>query len=236
MIELEQPAVSFYQNNCALMNFKTETDTYKNMMIALREIFDGELREGFRLENKKYPYSYDLRDNPFEYDPSFIDILFENDVDIFLRDIVGTTACLSHIQIINAYPYPDRTSSYQMWHRDSYQYVGENFVGNCPPVTKLIFYPTFGQESESVLSFVPGSSHTVLPDRYSDLSQATSDRVSTIHNSDEQFLIFNTTMLHSTMPVREKNLRIIYNFIPEIHLYKYANTKKCQDIWKERSV
>jgi hypothetical protein len=236
MIELEEHAVSFYQNDYALMNFNTETDTYKSMMIALREIFDGNLRDGFRFENKKYPYCYDLKDNPFEYDDSFIDILFENNVDIFLRDIVGTTACLSHIQVINAYPYPDKTSSYQMWHRDAYHYVGENFVGNCPPTTKVIFYPTFDEEPEPVLSFVPGSSHTVLQDRSSDLSQGNSDRISVLKNSNEQFLIFNTTMLHSTMPVREKNLRIIYNFNPEIHLHKYENTKRCQDIWKERSV
>lgn len=236
MTELEQQAISFYQNNCALGAFDTSTKIYSNMMTALREVFEENLRDGFRLENKKYPYCYDLKDNPFEYDDSFIDILFENDVDIFLRDIIGTTACLSHIQVINAYPYPDGVSSYQMWHRDVYHYVGENFVGNCPPTIKLIFYPTFDREPEPVLSFVPGSLQTVLPGRDSDLAQANTDRAATMHNSNEQFLIFNTTMLHSTMPVREKNLRIIYNFNPEIHLHKYENAKRCQDIWKERSV
>ena len=84
MNELEQQAMLYYQNNCVLGSFDTETKTYSKMMKALREIFDGNLREGFRLENKKYPYTYDLRDNPFEYDESFIDILLENNIDVFI--------------------------------------------------------------------------------------------------------------------------------------------------------
>ena len=118
----------------------------------------------------------------------------------------------------------------QEWHRDTYVYDG-NFVGSFPPGIKLIFYPRFDNDPEPVLACVPNSSLTMQYNREADMSQVVEERIKTIENSNDQFIIFNTSMFHSTLPVREKNIRIIYNFNYEHSLDIHA--KKCQEIWKE---
>ena len=68
--------------------------------------------------------------------------------------------------------------------------------------------------------------------RKDDFAQITSDTIGSIENSNSQFLLFNVSMLHSTLPVREKNLRIIYNFLYD-HLLD-SDAKKCQELWREK--
>jgi hypothetical protein len=208
--DIKEQAKIFYLNNYDLGFFDTHTSTYKKYMNSLKDIYDENLKDEFFFQ-EKYPYSKDLRPKASDYDDSFIDILFENGIDRYLSDVIGVNMQLSHIQARLAYPYPDGKSSSQMWHRDSYVYDG-NFVGYFPPPVKLIFYPRFDNDAEPVLACVPNSSLTMRYSREQDMSQIVDDRVQTIHNSNDQFIIFNTSMLHSTLPVREKNLRIIYIF------------------------
>ena len=198
-------------------------------MLALKSIHDEKLRDGYYFA-EKYPYTQDLKPSAFEYDESFIDILIENGVDLYIKDVIGLNLCLSHIQIRNAHPYPDGKSSYQEWHRDTYVYDG-NFVGSFPPGLKVMFYPHFDNESQSVLACVPNTALTMQYDRESDFSQITENRIHTIDSSNDTYFIFNTSMLHSTLPAKEKNLRIIYCFNYEHSLDE--DSKQCQQIWKD---
>ena len=110
--------------------------------------------------------------------------------------------------------------------------IFRNFVGFFPPAIKFIFYPRFDNDTESVLACVPNSSLTMKYNRQDDMSHITNENTIEITNSNDQFIIFNTSMLHSTLPVREKNLRIIYNFNYEHSLDVAA--KKCQEIWRSK--
>lgn len=228
--DIKNRAKSFYLNSYSLDYFDTSTNIYKNYMNSLKDLYDENLKDGFSFQ-EKYPYSKDLRPMTFEYDDSFIDILFENGIDKYISDVIGVNMVLSHIQARLAYPYPDGKSSSQMWHRDTYVYDG-NFVGSFPSAIKLIFYPSFDDIPEPVLACVPNSSLTMRYSREEDMSQIVDERVHTIQNSNDQFIIFNTSMLHSTLPVREKNLRIIYNFNYEHSLDSLS--QRCQEIWRSK--
>ena len=228
--EIQNKAKEFYLNSYDLGVFDVSTSTYKKYINSLKSLYDDNMRDGFYFQ-EKYPYSKDLRPFAFDYDDSFIDILFENEIHKYISDVIGVNMVLSHIQARIAYPHPDGKSSSQMWHRDTYAYDG-NFVGSFPPGVKLIFYPRFDDIHEPVLACIPNSSLTMRYNRQDDMSQIVDDRIQIIHNSNDQFIIFNTSMLHSTLPVREKNLRIIYNFNYEHSLDSSA--KRCQEIWRSK--
>mgnify|MGYP003942359713 CR=1 FL=1 len=229
-MNIKDQARDFYLNNYDIGVFDTTTPTYNIYMNYLKGIYDENLKDGFFLK-EKYPYSKDLRPLAFEYDDSFIDILFENGIDKYISDVIGVNMQLSHIQVRLARPYPDGNSSYQEWHRDTHFYDG-NFSGSFPPAIKIIFYPNFENETEPVLSCVPNSATTMYYDQKTDHSQITEERIKTIKNSNDEFFIFNTSMLHSTLPVREKNLRIIYIFNYEHSLDIPA--RRCQEIWRSK--
>ena len=200
-------------------------------MDSLKDIYDGNLKDGFYLE-EKYPYTEDLRPLAFEYDSSFIDVLFQESIPEYISDVIGSNVKLSHIQVRLAYPYPDKSRSYQEWHRDTHYYGGK-FSGSFPPAIKIIFYPHFDNDPEPVLSCIPNSATTVYYDKGVDHSQITEDRKFNLSSSNDTFFIFNTSMLHSTLPVDRKNLRIIYNFTYNHSLD--VPSKRCQDIWDWRS-
>ena len=222
-------AKNFYLNNFSTNAFDITSKTYINYMSALKTIYDETLKDDYHFV-EKYPYTQDLKPSVFDYDESFVDVLVEHGIDLYIKDVIGLNLCLSHIQIRNAHPYPDGKSSYQEWHRDTYVYDG-NFSGMFPPGLKLIFYPHFDREPQPVLACVPNTALTMQYDRASDFSQITENRIHTINSSNDTYFIFNTSMLHSTLPAREKNLRIIYCFNYEHSLDEHA--KKCQEMWKD---
>jgi len=225
----EELAKNFYFDNYHLGSFETNTPLFGKYLDSLKGIYDGDLRNGFSLQ-ERYPYSLDLTQKVFEYDDSFMDILFANNIPMLIKQVTGMQVSLSHIQVRVCFPYPDGKSSSQEWHRDSYCYDG-NYVGSFPPGIKLIFYPLFDYIPEPVLSFVPGSALSMKSNRSDDFAQITDDKIDSVKNSNSQFLLFNVSMFHSTYPVKEKNIRIIYNFLPD-HLLD-SDSIKCQKIWNE---
>ena len=225
---MEDISKQFYLNGC-MQGEWAETESYDKVMKSLKTIFNNDLNDGFELK-QKYQYSEDLRPNVYDYDESFINILFENNIHKMIENVVSANVELAHIQIRNVYPYPDGKSSYQMWHRDSHNY-NNNPHGNFPPGYKIIFYPTFGGETENVLSIIPGSHIRMFFDEQEDRKQITPENIITISNSDTKFILFNVGLFHSTEPVREKNQRIIYNFVHKSQLGRYD--EKCIELWRE---
>ena len=222
-------AKQFYLNGC-MQGEWAETKSYNKMMKSLKGVFDENLKDDFSLQ-QKYLHSEDLRPEAYEYDESFINILFENNIHNLIRHIVSANVILSHIQVRNCYPFPDKEESYQMWHRDSHNYGVP--TGQFPPGYKIIFWPNFGKESENVLSVIPGSHIRVSKTETEDQEQIKPENIITFSNSDTQFLLFNVGLFHSTEPVRDKNIRIIYNFLHECQL---DDNSPCQDIWRDGCV
>lgn len=223
-------ARNFYLNGCMLGEWK-QTPTYNKFMKCLNDIYSENLKDGFTLK-QKYPYSNDVRPAAWEYDDSFIDILFENNIHNIIKKVVSANVVLSHIQVRNVTSFPDKKTSYMEWHRDSYNYNNKP-VGSIPPGYKINFYPNFGEESENVLSVVPGSHIKLFSNPKEDLAQITPDNTVSINNSDTQFLLFNVGLLHSTGPAKVKNNRIIFNFNHECFIDEYSDQKGCADKWRE---
>ena len=229
-MSIKSRAEEFYFNNYYLGSFNTSGSVYTNYMNSLKEIYDSDLRDGFYFQ-EKYPHSLDLRKDAFSYDDSFIDILLENNVNDIISQLTCMNLSLSHIQVRKCFPYPDGRSSSQEWHRDSYCY-DNSVVGFFPPPVKLIFYPVFDDTPEEVLGFVPRTSQSMKYNRSLDYAQIVPDSIKKIKNSNDRFFIFNVSMFHSTLPVREKNVRIIYNFLPK-HLLD-PDAKACQKMWSDK--
>jgi len=226
---IKQTAKNFYLNGCSIGKWK-QTETYDKFMKSLKDIYSENLKDGFTLE-QKYPHSKDLRPYAWEYDDSLIDILFENNIHNIIKNVVSANVVLSHIQIRNVTPFPDKKSSYMEWHRDSHYY--NEPVGNFPPGYKIIFYPNFGNEKDNVLNVVPGSHIKMFRTQQEDFSQITSNNVISIDNSDTDFILFNVGLLHSTGPAKVKNIRIIYNFVHQLFLDDYKDQIGCSYKWKE---
>ena len=229
----QQTARDFYLNGCSIGTWK-QTETYNKFMKSLKQIYSENLKSGFTLE-QKYAYSKDLRPYAWEYDSSFIDILFENNIHNILKKVVSANVSLSHIQIRNVYSFPDGKTSYMEWHRDSHIY-NNNPAGNFPPGYKIIFYPRFGEEKDNVLSVIPGSHIKLFKNKKNDFAQIKPENIISIDNSDSNFLLFNVGLFHSTGPAKNKNLRIIYNFNHECSLHNYKDQEGCVKKWKEGCV
>ena len=143
---------------------------------------------------------------------------------------------MSHVQIRIAYPFQHQLQSYMPWHRDTHWYGGQ-LHGNAPPIHKVIYYPNFENKSAPVLQVLPSSHLKIFEDQEQDYKQLSlnQDKVATIKSTNNKFVMFNTSLLHGTLPVQEKagDMRVIYNFVHEFQLENYKDKIKCQDRWRK---
>lgn len=208
---------NYHLNGFYVGEFKKNNDL-DNLIRSINEIHAGNLKPGFELV-EKYKLSKDLRPDVFNYDTSFVDILFSNDIPKLLKDVVGRNLYLAHIQLRISYP---GESSYMSWHRDTYVYGGK-VVGNIPPVHKIIFYPTVQGKEDDKISLIPGSHRKVFKNKFIDYLQVFLSKRKTIKSSDSKFMLFNTELFHHVVPeVEDKgSFRLIYSFAEEEQLNQY---------------
>lgn len=202
---------------------------------VLNSIFARDIKDGFCLESK-YAHSHDLRPNAYSYDESILNILFESDVPNFIKKSLGYDLHLAHVQVRVAKPFPvdQESRSYMEWHRDTHFYDGK-LGGNAPPVYKIIFYPEFNGTKETPLMVVPGTHLNILSDKTQDYQQLRFKKSKSINTSPADFLFFNTSMFHSTLPAHKNGtLRIIYNFCLESQLSKYKEQSELHNLYKEK--
>jgi hypothetical protein len=190
----------------------------------------GELKLAFAWENK-YRSTQDLRPNVYEYDTSFVDVLFESSVPSLLKRITGLDLFLAHIQLRRVFP----GKSYMDWHRDTYAYGG-TIVGNLPPVHKLIFYPATGLAPQPRLRVSPGSHRRMLEDRMRDVAQVAERPQETMSSSDDEYVLFETSLLHAVVPETEPagSIRVIYQFCYDFQLEAYRESAALQDAYRSR--
>jgi hypothetical protein len=225
---------NFYFKGCLTSRFKNSEslDQFNN---TLEQIFNNDLKEGYFLKSK-YPFSKDLRPQAYDYDRSILDVLFDSDIPGVIKNALGYDLYLAHIQIriSELFPPGQEERSYMEWHRDTHFYDGK-MHGSAPPVYKLIYYPQLNKEEERPLATAPGSHLRILPSISQDHSQLNSSEILVKTTSMDEFLFFNTSLLHSTLPAHKNGtLRIIYNFCLDSQLSNYKEQSELHKIYKER--
>ena len=223
---------NYFWNGCYINQFKAspQLDRLNNILAS---IYHNDLKEGYEMVSK-YPYTKDLRPNVYTYDTVFTDILIENEVPQLLEKVTGQDLVLSHIQLRIAYPSP---SGYMEWHRDTHFYNKDGKAsGNVPPAHKIIYYPKIDIE-ESVLEILPGSNLRYVKDTTEDLAQIKKHKkeIVRVNNSNENFLLFNTFTLHSTLPttIPEGAIRLIYSFIHRFQLSSYKEQEELHKLYAD---
>jgi len=228
-----------YQRYCldgfTIKKFKN-TDTLKTLKDSLFEIQNENLQDGFSLV-EKYTNTKDLRPEAFEYNSSFIDILMENDIPELIQSHIGKELTLNHIQIRVSDLQP--AQSYMPWHRDVYVQDDE-LIGCMPPAHKIIFYPKEESlDSRACIALAKGSHLCVFQNQkteqfilpgfsvYDDEILKISN-IATYSSSDDEFLMFNTGMLHHVIPgeSKKRSVRIIYSFVEKHQFDKIFSDKR----------
>lgn len=169
----------------------------------------------------KYPNAYDLRPAASYFSHTFIDVLLENNIPQLLEAATcSSELTLSHCQVRRAWPVDEENrQSYMPWHRDTYLDKDGNWVGNQPPVHKLIVYPEQSGRCDPRLRVTPGSHRCMFDhpdmDRSAYAQLGLFGRNVTIRASNQKALLFNTSLLHSVVPesTDEGSIRVIYSFM-----------------------
>lgn len=218
------PQERFYANGFELLKLGNYRNTSTKMVDILRDLLENRqnnpLPEKFSWE-QKMPNVFHLRPNVYEYNDVFLDFLFDNDIDVALENLTGKRLHLCHAQVVIQTPGPP----HQDWHRDSYQYGSDPFVGAFPAVVKVNFYPQFGSP-EPRLKFIRGSHKCTANDPRFDNMLINKYENEVLQSSNDQVLMFESSMLHGVIPDTDPlgSIRVMYSFSME-HEYtkRFAN-------------
>jgi hypothetical protein len=197
---------------------------------TIARIQQPELQSPFTWK-QKYDRTQDLRPSVYEYDTSFVDVLFESAIPSLLQRVTGFDLFLAHIQLRRVFP----GKSYMDWHRDTYIY-GRKTVGNLPPVHKLIFYPTSGRAPEPRLRISVGSHRRMLQSRIRDVAEVTRTTSETIWSSDDAYVLFDSSLLHAVVPETQcaGSIRVIYEFCHDLQLAAFQEHTALQAAYRSR--
>ncbi|SVC44219.1 uncharacterized protein METZ01_LOCUS297073, partial [marine metagenome] len=164
----------------------------------------------------------------FDYDPCFIDILFDNNIPELIEKYTNyKKVTLAHIQLRKSYP----GNSYMDWHRDNYLKNGEK-IGMFPPSVKIIYYPLY-EQIEDCLKVIPGSHVRFFEDKKIDIEINSKFPHEMIKSSDNSMTLFDTSIYHGAINGKDKNgsLRLIYSFAnKEDYLENFSPNKIHQRI------
>ena len=225
-----------YKDGAIFGEFKSSTESLFKAILEM----NTNPRDGFFWE-MKYPNTEDFRPNVYEYDESFVNILFDNDIHKLIKDTTHKDLWLAHIQLRRVFP----GSSYMNWHRDTHFKDG-GVVSCSPPAYKLMFCPDVYDNKVPCTSLLKGTQICHL------VNQKSSDFISsgfsqfdkqlldsnmfekaTLSCSKNQFVFFDTSMLHAAEESRENlgSLRLIYVFVDrEQFIEKYSHKKEHSDL------
>lgn len=200
---------SFYRNGFEIFNFDAS-----GLNDVLKNILSKNLKPGFSLQ-QKYSSTLDLRPTAIDYDSCFLDVLKKNDAKNLIRSRTLKDLTLYHIQVRTS----SCTTSYMDWHRDTYYDLGKK-IGMTPPGCKIIYYPKFDENSSPRLQVIPTSQRLMIDNRNEDLKFASHLPKTTIFTSNNQALLFDTSLLHAVVPDKpeETSIRLIYSFVAKEQL------------------
>ena len=195
-------------------------ENLKHLNATIREIRNGNLKNGFSLE-KKYASSLDLKPCISRYDDVFLNIILKNDIHKIVSEATGVDLHLAHVQL--RFAYPSSKGSYAPWHRDTHLYRGQEIIGNVPPVYKLIYYPSLEDQTSNQLGVISGSHNFLFRSKIFDMSYARLATAKYIKSDNKSFLLFNSAILHKATKVTNKTgaSRLIYSFVRKDQLAEY---------------
>jgi hypothetical protein len=183
----------------------------------------------------KYHGTEDFKDSVFDFDTSFIDVLFDNDIPNLIEKYINyKRVTLGHIQLRKSYP----GNSYMDWHRDNYLDNGKA-IGVFPPSVKIIFYPICEQQ-EDCLKVIPGSHIRFFKDRKQDSEVNSKFPSEVIQSTNDKMLLFDTSLWHGAVNGNNKkgSVRVIYSFINKDqyleNFSKQAIHQRINDYYEER--
>lgn len=227
--ELDNPS-KYYNDGFALLDVKNN----EKLVSLLNELLiTKNLKQNYFWESSMNSYS--LRPDVFSYDECFLNFLFDNDLPKKLEEYSCRKLTLTHIQAVKTEP----GRSYQDWHRDTYQFGNNQWVGNTPPVNKIIFYPTL-KEQEPRLKLIRSSHRCAMNDASIDAQIINNFENEILYSDNSKVLMFDTSLLHAVIPDINPmgSIRLIYNFATE-HQYikKYSSKdhhKVLHDIYEKK--
>lgn len=232
---MEHIHIQQYFNGISSHQFR-DSETFQQFYNCLKDIHNNNLKEGFLLE-QKYPTTADLRPNAHEYDESIINVLFESDIPKILKKALGHDLYLSLVQIRRGY-FQEDASPYMPWHRDTHFYDDAEQSGKIPPVYKIIYYPKFFEyeNNQECLLFCLGSHMKIFRNKNVDFEQVKPSNILPVLNSKRDFILFNTSAFHHTIPPKNKSgqLKIIYSFCHEHQLEEEPDYSDLQELYKKK--
>ena len=201
----EEEYETFYRQGIKIINFES-----KKIDKVLEEILKNKIEEGHYLE-KKYEKAYDLKPSAFSYRKFFIEELINNSVHKHLDSILKSDMVLFHIQV----RISENEKSYMPWHRDTYYDNSGKKIGKAPNGVKVIYYPSFGEESLPRLHYLLGSHRLIFPTNQYDNQLFNILNAAQINSSNNSAILFDTSGLHSVIPETsgKKSIRLIYSFL-----------------------
>jgi len=180
----------------------------EKFLAATSAAHDGDFDQEKFSWKTKYHGTEDFRESVFDYNPSFIDILFDNNIPNLINEATNDRrVTLSHVQLRRSYP----GNSYMDWHRDNHIKNGKQ-VGPFPPCAKIIFYPF--REREDCLRVIPGSHIRFFESKKQDAEVNSNFPSKTIKGSNDHVTFFDTSIWHGAINGSNPkgSLRLIYGF------------------------
>jgi len=195
----------FYKNGITDIEFGN-----KELNSVLKHILDNNVKKDFKLVSK-YPKTFDLRPDVINYDPVFIQSLKAHNIKEVLKMTTLKDLSLFHVQV----RVVEDENSYMDWHRDTY-YTGQNkLIGKAPHALKVIYYPSFNENSEKDrLLYLLGSNRIVFPDNSFDKELFKILTPVKVTTSNHRATLFDVNGLHAVCPEKNsRSIRLIYSFL-----------------------
>src|SRR5574338_1397796 len=189
---------------------------------------------------QKYQGTRDLRPSVIGFDPRVVQCLFDAGIPAIIEDATcSSDLVLIHCQLRHV---TEQDREYMSWHRDTYLSATGKWVGNTPPVHKLIVYIDDGTHAPR-LQVVRRSHRRMYDSHDMDVGRyaGSNASIATIHASNSRALLFNTAFLHNTVPEADArgSLRYVYSFATrrqyedvyasdEVHRLAYDSYTRCR--------
>ena len=237
---MKDKIIEFNKSGYFVGEFK-DNDSLSNLNLSLKSILSKQLKPAYFLETK-YPTTFDLRPNAYDYDPCILDIIFQNNIHTIIDSFTQKDMLVGHVQIRTA----GAGQSYMPWHRDVYA-TQERNVGMYPPAVKLIYYLSSKDKFETKLELLEGShkltlnhmpeSDYIMPG-FSKFDNQLFNICPKIQykNENSRFLLFDTSMLHSVSVSSYESVRIIYSFATAAQIadtFKKGDHVKLSQIYRD---
>tara|TARA_B100000963_G_C22576531_1_gene648714 strand:+ start:777 stop:1568 length:792 start_codon:yes stop_codon:yes gene_type:complete len=234
-IDLEKARFDFYQKGYLIIPFYNSLYMKEFIDFLSKEVnkfFLGNLNNWVRT----YDGSYDIT-----FDNKFVELIKENNLDNLVCSLTNKDYFLADAKLRMWCP----GKRYQRWHRDTYFENDIKLIGRTPPNINIFFYPRLNKESTVQLHLIERSQRRDFDNKVFDFIQSFFGKKVSITSSDENFIIFDSSILHGLpyrflyfKPFKNKKMfsfknsypRLIFRFCTSHNLSNYNRGKNKNNI------